>query len=500
MALCLQNSPNFEILRDYLRSNAFNESSICGLLGIDRLDDLIPSQYSPAKESISSGPLRHLTRLFLLGESFPRAELESGLSAPVVKALEGLGLASLDSGSDTRLFCPVALYPFGPLYIVSDRWLAPAGSGLKFPEDFVYPAISPNTWEFIDMLPVTPCDRFLELCSGTGAVALAAAAYARKAWAIDITARATHMAEFNRLLNGLNNVTVLKGDLFEGAENLEFDRIVAHPPYMPVLHPDKIFYDGGADGEQITRRIIAGLPNYLKPGGCFYCLAQASDRKGALLEDRVRGWLGEGQADFDVAILELLVQEPKDAAFRYALQSRKGFETVNLMRENLARLGVESIAYGWIIVQRKYNGRKAFTVRRAGGRRTGREEIAWLLKWETFAAGPSAFDDLLGTTPCARDSLELRTIHKMKDGELVPEQLALHAENPFAMDCRVDPWVAFLIPLCDGKTTVRQLWEKCKAHNFIHAETSPEEFAKFVGVLISGGFLAVAEYLPPDSP
>ena len=243
---------------------------------------------------------------------------------------------------------------------------------------------------------------------------------------------------------------------------------------------------------------MEALPHFLKPGGCFYCLAQGSDRKGAPLEQRVRGWLGEGQTDFDVAVVEKRGQDPKEAALIYALKSKGGFETVDLMRDSLASLGVESMAYGWIIIQRKNDTRKVFTVRRSAGPRTGREEIAWLLKWETFAAGPSAFEDLQEMIPVARRSLELRTIHRMKEGELVPEQLALHTEDPFAMNCKVDPWVAFLIPLCDGQSTVRQLWETCKANNFIHPETPPQEFAKLIGVLISGGFLEVADFRPPN--
>jgi methylase of polypeptide subunit release factors len=391
----------------------------------------------------------------------------------------------------------VVLYPVGSLFIVSDRWFALDGKEFKAPDDIVYPAITPNTTDFLATLPVTPCGRFLELCSGTGAVALAASAYAQKSWAIDITERSTQMSKFNRLLNGADNVTVLKGNLYEGVEGLQFDRIVAHPPYMPVLRPAQIFYDGGADGEQITRRCVEALPEFLMPGGCFYCLAQGSDRQGAPLQERVRGWLGEGHTEFDIAVVEKRGQDPKDAAFIYALKSKGGFEVVDLMRDNLSRLGVESMAYGWIIIQRKNKARSVFTVRRSAGRRTGREEIAWLLKWETFAAGPSAINDLLEMVPIARPSLELRVVHRMKEGELLPEHLALHTEDPFAMDCQVDPWVAFLIPMCDGQATVRQLWERCKARNFIHPEDPAEEFARLIGVLISGGFLEVGDFRAP---
>jgi hypothetical protein len=338
----------------------------------------------------------------------------------------------------------------------------------------------------------------LELCSGTGAVALAASRYAKKAWVIDITKRSTEMAEFNRLLNGLENVTVLMGNLYEGVEGMQFDRIAAHPPYMPVLGPAQIFYDGGADGEQITRRIVEALPHYLKPGGCFYCLAQGSNRTGAPLESRLRSWLGEGQADFDVAVIEKRAQDPKDAAFVYALKTKGGFETVDLMRNSLSSLGVESMSYGWMIIQRRDETRKAFTLRRSMGSKTGRGEFAWLLKWETFAVRPSAAEELLELRPVARRGTELHAIHRMKDGALVADQLTLHTEEPFSMSCPVDPWVVYLIPLCDGKSTVRQVWETCKDSGLILDETPALEFARMVGILISGGFLEVADYRPPE--
>jgi hypothetical protein len=182
------------------------------------------------------------------------------------------------------------------------------------------------------------------------------------------------------------------------------------------------------------------------------------------------------------------------------MTSRGGYQAFNLMQDSFSSLGIESLCYGWIIIQRKMETRKVFTVRRSTGPRIEREEISWLLKWETFAAGPSAFQDLQEMILVARPSLELRAIHRMKEGELVPDQLDLHTEDPFAMNCRVDPWVVYLIPLCKGQSSVKQLEETCKTNNLIHPETPPGEFASFIALLISGGFLEVADYRPPNPP
>jgi len=350
-------------------------------------------------------------------------------------------------------------------------------------------------------LPWEPCESFLELCSGTGVAALEAAGHVNHAWAVDITERSTQTAEFNRLLNGLDNVTTIKGDLYECLGDLTFDRIVAHPPYMPVLNRAQIFYDGGSDGEQVTRRIVMGLPRYLRAGGRFCCLAQGSDRDSATFEQRVRAWLGEEQSEFDVMAIVRATQNPADAALQYAVKSKGGGQAAHEMREALRGLGIQLMVYGWMIIQRRNDARPVFTTRRSVGPNTGRDEIAWLLKWESAAVKPEFIEILAEMHPIAARCLELHTVHRMKEGDLAPEQFSLHTEYPFSVDCRVQPWMGFLLPQCDGKSTVRQLFEFCKQNNFVHPETPLAEFAKLLMVFIAGGFLEVEEFkLPKKAP
>jgi hypothetical protein len=87
----------------------------------------------------------------------------------------------------------------------------------------------------------------------------------------------------------------------------------------------------------------------------------------------------------------------------------------------------------------------------------------------------------------------------MKNGELQPDEFKLHTEYPFDVECRVQPWVGFLLPQCDGKSTVRQLHEFCRQNKFIHPETPLTEFTKLLSVFISGGFLEVEEFRLPES-
>ena len=173
---------------------------------------------------------------------------------------------------------------------------APDGTRSELPPDVVYPAILDTTRRFLQDLPDTACDAMLDIGTGTGIAALIGARSARHVWATDITARAVRFAEINRRFAGLDNMTVAEGDMYAPVEGLTFDRITMHPPYVPAKKSKFLYRDAGEDGEQIIRRAVEGLPEMLRPGGRFYSQQVATDREKETLEQRVRKWLGPGQA------------------------------------------------------------------------------------------------------------------------------------------------------------------------------------------------------------
>ena len=497
LRLRLEPSSHFAALRDFLRHSEFNEPTICHRAGIAGLNEFLFENRKWSTFATESDGLGILIRMFLIGEQLGVQVLEGAIPARALEAMKNLGLLIEDPADNTQLSASAALYPIGCLFIVSDRWTTPYDKAPGLPADFVYPAISTDSSQFTTNFACEPCENFLELCSGAGPAALEAAGHASHVWAVDITERSTQVAEFNRLLNGLDNVTTLKADLYESLGTLTFDRIVAHPPYMPVLNPAELYYAGGVDGEQVTCRIVAGLPRYLRPGGRFYGLVQGSDRDSGPFEQRVRAWLGEEQSEFDIVIAVKATQKPSDTAMQYAVKANSGGQTVQQMREALRSLGVERMVYGWLIMQRREDDRPVFTTRRSVGPHSGRDEIAWLLKWETAAVKPEFIERVEEARPIAAPSLELHTVHRMKEGDLRPDQFTLHTEYPFSVECQVQPWVSFLLPQCDGKSSVRRLLEFCKESHFVHPETPLAEFAKLLMVLMSRGLLEVEGFELP---
>jgi release factor glutamine methyltransferase len=121
-------------------------------------------------------------------------------------------------------------------------------------------------------------ERVLELCTGTGALALTAAARgAARVVAIDRSRRAVAAARLNAALNGLR-LDVRRGDLFGALHPGErFDLIVANPPYLPapdVARPDPR-WDAGHDGREVLDRILAEAPAHLLPGGTLALVQSA---------------------------------------------------------------------------------------------------------------------------------------------------------------------------------------------------------------------------------
>ena len=184
---------------------------------VDAKGDEVPAYY------------RLLTALFLQGKSVDGQPLRQAVGEATFDLFQKLGLLER-YGAGERYAATVTMYETNGLYIVSDRWCGIDGQVFEPPIDLVYPAILGTTSGFLAMIPFSPCERFLELCCGTGIAAFVAARNgAKHAYAFDIAARSAHFAEFNRQLNGLDNVTIGQGDLYAAAAGLTFDRIAAHP-------------------------------------------------------------------------------------------------------------------------------------------------------------------------------------------------------------------------------------------------------------------------------
>ncbi len=123
--------------------------------------------------------------------------------------------------------------------------------------------------------------RVLDLCTGSGIIAINAALKADEVIAVDINPYAVKAAKRNASLNKVKNIKFIVSDLFSKLKREKFDVIYANPPYLPgESKKDWVDYalNGGKEGSEITIKIIDGLKNHLKKDGmAFIILSSAYD-------------------------------------------------------------------------------------------------------------------------------------------------------------------------------------------------------------------------------
>ncbi len=320
---------------------------------------------------------------------------------------------------------------------------------------------------------------------------------AARVWATDVAATCTRFTEFNCRLNGVDNVTSLTSDVYGELQGLTFDRIVCHPPYVPSILPRWVFYSGGEDGEQITRRVVEGLPDHLKPGGLAFVLSMGSDRKAAPFEERARAWLGDRAEEFDVAFLVTRTLRPSEfAAYSnpHVLRTREEFQAFD---ELFARLQVENLQQGLLLFQRRNGRRHTFTVRRDAGKSFRREHWEWLLAWESEAVGERRMERFLDTPLHSGSGIDFEVSHRLENDQWSPTAYRLEIHQPFEVECEAAPWMANLIAICDGKTTAREHLKVFQRHGVLPASLGAAEFAKAIKGLMAGGFIEVEGFRPP---
>ncbi|MFC8957034.1 HemK2/MTQ2 family protein methyltransferase [Streptomyces sp. NPDC057101] len=125
-----------------------------------------------------------------------------------------------------------------------------------------------------------PGARSLDLCTGTGALALVAARHGARATAVDISRSAIATAKLNALRHRCR-IRVLRGDLDAAVPHERFDLVTVNPPYVPSEDPEvptrgaRRSWDAGTDGRLLLDRVCARAPRLLTPSGVLL-LVQSS--------------------------------------------------------------------------------------------------------------------------------------------------------------------------------------------------------------------------------
>lgn len=145
--------------------------------------------------------------------------------------------------------------------------------------------------EVIQIAEKINAKKILDLCTGSGAIAISLAKYVKNSQitATDISNEALKIAERNAKNNGVEKqIAFLSSDLFKEIPKEKYDIIVSNPPYIKreiiktldneVQKEPNIALDGGWDGLDFYRKIIHQSYEFLKYRG-YLCLEIGYDQK-----------------------------------------------------------------------------------------------------------------------------------------------------------------------------------------------------------------------------
>ena len=150
--------------------------------------------------------------------------------------------------------------------------------------------------EVIDIAKKIKAKKILDLCTGSGAIAVSLAKYIDncEVTALDISPKALEIAKLNAKNNEVENkITFIESDIFGNLPLEKYDIIVSNPPYIKkeiiktlnkdVQREPRIALDGGNDGLDFYRKIIKESYEYLKFKG-YLCLEIGYDQKKDVIQ------------------------------------------------------------------------------------------------------------------------------------------------------------------------------------------------------------------------
>lgn len=162
--------------------------------------------------------------------------------------------------------------------------------------------------------------RALDICTGSGCIAIAMAHY-NPGWqvdGVDISDEALTLAEENKTRLHAGNVRFLKSDLMTALKGETYDLIVTNPPYVThaetdalpaeYAHEPELGLRAGDDGLDLALKILRDAPDHLNEHGLLICeVGEAERALDALLPELPLAWV-----EFKVGQMGIFVVERED--------------------------------------------------------------------------------------------------------------------------------------------------------------------------------------------
>ena len=476
-------------LRTALDAAGFTAEGVNELLGLEDVLDWDASEVPVYARLLSAGqPLSTLVALYLLGLRVEVAAAERALAPLSLDEAWQLGALRIVDGSAEA---PFEIVPTDYVLLASDR----REHGVARP-DHVLGFVSPT--RVLATLTVTePVEAALDIGTGSGYQAMCAAPIAGRVVGVDVNARALRFAEFNAALNGVDNLELREGSLFDPVAGDRFGLVVCNPPYVISPETDYVFRDSGLPGDSFCEALVRELPSALAEGGHGVALIAWVHRRDEDPSAPVRAWV-EG-AGCDTLLLRYTSTTPLEYAAGW---NRTQTRTPETFASGLERwtayydeLGIEAISWGGLILRRRSaGGPNWFWHHRPASRRIGSasEQILRLFAAQDLLRAGDSRELLEARLALAGDhAFEQRS--RLDDGAPDGEPTVLRLDGGLCFRMEVDEPTVALLSRLDGRRSVGDaVTELAAASTGVDPERLAELSLPGIRRLVELGFLVSA--------
>lgn len=301
----------------------------------------------------------------------------------------------------------------------------------------------------------------LDLGTGTGVLALEAAADSNRVIGTDINPRALQFAAVNAALNAISNCEWRQGDAFEPVAGQRFSRIAANPPFF--LSPVKTFTycDSPMELDGFTARLARECAGYLEEGGFFQMLCEWVELEGQPSEERLRGWTSQSGCDVLVLLAPRLTPvsyAEKRAKEAHLLQASPQLEHAFADRlRYLTGHHVQHVMAGVITMRKRDASKNWFTVlsTETTGDNVG-ADLEARFDALTFLATAGEEEMFAGRFKIA-DGVVLEQRATAAEGEWQVANIELTKTSGLGDRLRLDEVVSQFLPLFDGHRALAEV-------------------------------------------
>jgi methylase of polypeptide subunit release factors len=435
---------------------------------------------------MESSRLNILLRWFWIGSEVDTATARQFIpDHPLALLLKSQVLTETDGQ-----FVPTIRFsPFTEFLIASDH--AVSRQGALRSDTVLWP--NPTTLLCYQLAMRSPVGRTLDLGTGNGILALAAAGHSGAVVATDINSRARMFCEFNAALNGVTNIEFREGNAFEPVHGERFDLILANPPFFVTPSVRRVYSDNSMELDGLCRMLIRQAPAHLNENGYSQMLVEWVQLKGQPWRERLSEWFQASGCD--VWVLSSYKRSAAEYALIRVMEDRESTTPADQAaistqwQAYFESHQVETI-YGGIIVMRRREGRN------------------WIRMEELSSMPSRPFGDyihrvfenhdtlerlseqqLLASRPALPPSAHLHKQFKISPDGWVLTSIDLQLGEGLPYSIALQPQVADFIAACNGKRTLAEIADQIASESAVDPAMVRHETCAVIRQMADRGLL-----------